>query len=344
LTEILITGGRGFIGTNLVKNLVDEGGHFIRIVDNLSAGSREDLSQVCSFIEIDPSGLEALYLSSAPAWRANSFEGTGRVELVVADVLDDQFAVRAAEGTNVIVHLAANTGVEHSVFNPRSDCMTNVVGTLNYLEAARKNGVKRFVFASSCAPVGECDPPINEDVVPHPVSPYGASKLAGEGYCSAYYHVFGTQTVALRFANVYGPLSNSKNSVIAKFIRQALAGETLYIHGDGKQTRDFIYIDDLVKAIYQAATLNQIGGELFQIATGIETTISKLAKMILPILLDLGIDEVRVDHSDQRAGDVRRNFSDVRKAEKILGWKAQVELDEGLDRTLRWFSKKNRRS
>ena len=157
------------------------------------------------------------------------------------------------------------------------------------LEAARKNSVKRFVFASSGAPVGECNPPIHEELPCHPVSPYGASKLAGEGYCSAYYRTFGVETVALRFGNVYGPGSGHKNSVIAKFIKQAMNGEPLEIYGDGKQTRDFIYIDDLIEAIRLSATVERIGGNVFQIATNTETTVREMTNKLLPVLSEFGI-------------------------------------------------------
>src|SRR5262249_16844775 len=156
--------------------------------------------------------------------------------------------------------------------------MNNVVGTLNYLEACRRLGVRRFVFASSGAPIGDCEPPLHEEMPGHPVSPYGASKLAGEAYCSAYRHSFGIETVALRFGNCYGPLSSHKNSVVAKFIRQALAGQPWEIFGDGCQTRDFIYVQDVTDAIIRAATVEGIGGEVFQIATNSETTVLELAE------------------------------------------------------------------
>src|SRR5829696_7233277 len=197
------------------------------------------------------------------------------VELVVGDILDDGLALRAAEGADVIVHFAANTGVMPSIENPRADCMSNVVGTLNYLVAARHNGARRFVFASSGGTtIGEAAPPIHEEMVPHPVSPYGASKLAGEGYCSAYYGTFGIDTVALRFGNVYGPLSGHKNSVVARFIKRASGAEVLEIYGDGTQAR---------------------------------------------------------------RGEVRRNYADTTKAERMLGWRAEMELEEGLRRTVEWF-------
>jgi UDP-glucose 4-epimerase len=259
------------------------------------------------------------------------------VELIVADILDEQVALHTAQGVDVIAHLAASAGVDQSIKDPRKDCMSNVIGTVNYLEAARHNKVKRFVFASSGAPVGECEPPIHEKIVPHPVSPYGASKLAGEGYCSAYFRTFGIYTVALRFGNVYGPGSNHKNSVVAKLIKKAIKRETMEIYGDGKQTRDFIHIDDLIHAIRLAANVDGIGGEIFQIATNAETSVAELVQELVPILSAVGINGIRVVNTEPRPGDVRRNFSDTSKASKLLGWQAKVRLEEGLERTVRWF-------
>ncbi|OEU67287.1 MAG: epimerase, partial [Desulfobacterales bacterium S5133MH16] len=248
-------------------------------------------------------------------------------------------------------HLAANTGVGPSVENPRKDMEANVIGMFNMLEAARQNNVKRFIFASSGAPIGECEPPIHEELAPHPVSPYGASKLAGEGYCSAYYRTYGIETVALRFGNVYGPLSAGKNSVIAKFTKQALNGETLEIYGDGEQTRDFIYIDDLIQAIRKAVNLISHNphdtyfttpwGETFQIATNTETTIQEVTNKLLFILSEFGYKKIKVEHRGNRTGDVRRNFSDTSKAKKILGWEVKTKLDQGLKQTIEWFIGKN---
>jgi UDP-glucose 4-epimerase len=328
----LITGGCGFIGTRLVKDLVSEGGHFIRIIDNLSVGTRENLARICDFVELD---LDT-FNSRSPVINLESSQSS-KVELIVGDIFDEHLALKAAEGIEVIVHLAASTGVEQSVANPRLDCLTNVTGTLNYVEAARHNSVKRFIFASSSAPIGECEPPIHEELAPHPVSPYGASKLAGEAYCSAYFHTFGIETVALRFGNVYGPGSNHKNSVVAKFIRQAMSDETLEIYGDGEQTRDFIYIDDLINAIRLAVSMDQIGGEVFQIATNAETTVNNLVDMLLSILEEHGIDEAKIKHAGPRQGDVRRNFSDISKARSKLGWQPRVPLEDGLQRTVSWF-------
>jgi UDP-glucose 4-epimerase len=317
----LVTGGCGFIGTALIQSLMEEGGHGVRVVDNLVVGTREDLASVCEFAE-------------------GSGEGpiTSGVELVVGDILDEDLALGAAEGADAIVHLAANTGVMPSVEDPRADCRTNVFGTLNYLEAARHAGVGRFVLASSGGTViGEAEPPIHEEMAPHPVAPYGASKLAGEGYCSAYFQTFDIRTVALRFGNVYGPLSGHKNSVVARFIRRASEGEILEIYGDGTQTRDYIFIEDLVRAIKLAATTDGVGGETFQIATSAETTVREIADRLIPALAAAGIEDVEVRNTEARRGEVRRNFADTSKAKRMLGWKAEVSLDEGLRRTVEWF-------
>jgi UDP-glucose 4-epimerase len=324
----LITGGCGFIGTSLIKHLLENNqAKKIQVLDNLTVGTRDDLATVCSFIETDNSSLLT----------PNSSQGSN-VELVAGDVREAATAEACCRGIDVVVHLAANTGVAPSVENPRLDMECNVIGTLNMLEGARRYKAKRFIFASSGAPVGECEPPIHEGLAPHPVSPYGASKLAGEGYCSAYFRTFGVETVALRFGNVYGPGSGHKNSVVAKFIRQAMQGETLEIYGDGKQTRDFIYIDDLILAIVLAASAEGIGGETFQIATNAETTVSGLLGALLPVLTHKGFNNVKLKHTASRVGDVRRNFSDTSKAKEMLGWYVKTDLSTGLRQTVEWFT------
>ena len=318
----LITGGCGFIGTAVIQSLVREGGHDVRVLDNFAVGAPDDLRVVCDFSEGEADG-------PIPSG----------VQLVRGDIMDQELALRATEGADVILHLAANTGVEPSVKDPRYDCMTNVVGLLNYLEAARHNGTSRFVSASSGASLGAVDPPYHEELPAHPVSPYGASKVAGEGYCSAYYRTFGVDTVALRFGNVYGPLSGHKNSAVAKFIRRARNGEGIEIYGDGTQTRDYVFIDDLVRAITLSATVEGVGGEVFQIATSTETTVRELIDELLAVLATTGIEDVPVSQTIPRQGDVQRNYSDTSKAENLLGWKAQVALPDGLKRTVDWFMK-----
>ena len=322
----LITGGCGFIGTSLIKSLVAEDGHFIRVLDNLTVGTRKDLETVCTFKETPPASL----LFPSPA--------AGNVELVVGDIRDPKACEACCQDMDIIVHLAANTGVPASVENPRLDMESNVIGTFNMLEGARTHHVKRFVFASSGAPAGECKPPIHEELPPHPVSPYGSSKLAGEGYCSSYFRTFGVETVALRFSNVYGPGSTHKSSVVAKFIKQALNCETLVIYGDGTQTRDFIYIDDLINAIMLSAAKEGIGGETFQIATSRETTLDEITELMLKVFVENGIKQPKVENTSPRLGDVKRNFSDTTKAATRLGWKCQWNLDRGIKQTIAWFT------
>lgn len=321
----LITGGCGFLGTALIHRLLQQEGHAIRVLDNLCVGTRDDLANVAAYKELIDKNINGY---------------SSNVELIVGDVLDDQLAVRVAKDCDVIVHFAANTGVGPSVENPRADLLVNVIGTFNYLEAARANKTPRFIFASSGAPAGEVDPPIHEELPPHPVSPYGASKLSGEGYCSAYKRTFGIDTVMLRFGNVYGPGSAHKSSVVAKFIRRALAGETLEIYGDGSQTRDFIYIDDLIDAVLVAATMPDIGGEAFQIATNRETTIGEMADQLVTILNDAGVVNVKLINAETRLGDVKRNYSDTSKARERLGWQSKVALNEGLKKTVSYFINK----
>ena len=323
----LITGGCGFIGISLIARLLldTDANHNIRILDNLSTGTRDDLSSVAPFLEVE--NIDNL---------SASLDG---IELVVGDILDEGLAYKVTKNIDVIVHLAANTGVGPSVEDPRLDCYTNVIGVFNYLDAARINKVPRFIFASSGAPAGEVDPPIHEELPPHPVSPYGASKLAGEGYCSAYNKSFGIDTVILRFGNVYGPRSLHKSSVVAKFIRQALDGETLEIYGDGTQTRDFIYIDDLIDALISSSYFDNIGGEAFQIASGMETTVGEMADNLINVMKQHGVKDIKVINGETRIGDVKRNYSDTTKAKQRLNWQPKVNQEEGLLKTVEYFIK-----
>ncbi|RMG98555.1 MAG: NAD-dependent epimerase/dehydratase family protein [Deltaproteobacteria bacterium] len=322
--HVLVTGGCGFIGTRLCARLLREGAR-VRVFDNLSVGRREDLEACVPVRTAD---------------RVPMGEGRGgddgAVALWVGDIRDAADLAAAARGADVVVHLAAHTGVIPSVEDPRMDCEANVLGTLNALEAARAAGARNFVFASSGAPLGAQEPPIHEDKLPKPVSPYGASKLAGEAYCHVYAHTYGLRTAVLRFGNVYGPGSRRKGSVVAKFLRQALAGEPLTVYGDGSQTRDFIHVDDLVEAICRAAALD-VGGEVFQIATGAETTVSEIVEAVRAALADLG-RTVEVVYTEPRRGEVHRNFADVRKAARVLGWRARFsDIEAGIRDTLRDF-------
>lgn len=320
----LITGGCGFIGLNLVRRLVESGDHNVRVVDSLSSGSLVALKQLGNVKEIDSQAM------AAPA------DG---LEFVLGDILDRKLMAKVCSHADTIVHLAANTGVQPSVENPIFDCETNVVGTINLLEAARATNAKRFVFSSSGAPVGSVTPPIHENLPARPVSPYGASKLAGEAYCSAYANCFGVETVALRFGNVYGPGSTHKQSVVARFLNAAFEGSDLEIYGNGHQTRDFIYVDDLVEAILLAASADgsKVSGEIFQIATNRETSVRELLDVVLNELKKVGLESPSVRYSDPRVGDVERNFSDTSKARNLLGWESSKSLSDGICATVEHF-------
>ena len=332
---ILVTGGCGFIGTNLVKYLSNKG-YRVRILDNLSTPSRKFLNQ------------ESPITSPLPSQDIDS--ELSSTDLVVGDIRDCQVVKRVIEGVEAVVHLAAHTSVVESLEKPKEDWDINVNGTLNLLEACRYNGVDRFVFASSNAVVGEQDPPIDETKFPQPLSPYGASKLAGEALCSTYYHSFGLKTVSLRFSNCYGRYAEHKPSVIAKFIDWARKGEPLVIYGDGNQTRDFVHADDICQAIHLSLIIEQpakqsqptqqtpstqqtqgtpetpLWGDVFQIASGVETSINELAELIKS-MTDLQLSIVR---KPKRKGEIERNYSDIAKARRLLGFEPRMRLSEGL--------------
>lgn len=317
---ILITGGCGFLGTSLIKRLLASKMYTnIRVLDNFQEGTPEDLKEVTDFLKSTP--LDCVLHQG--------------VVLIEGDITDSVAAELCSREVDCIVHFAANTGVPPSVENPRMDMQSNVIGTFNMLEAARKHKVRAFVFASSGAPAGTVEPPIHEELPPHPVSPYGASKLAGEGYCSAYYQCYGVNTICLRFGNVFGPRSKKKSSVVAKFIRQALAGEECHIYGDGTQTRDFIYIDDLINAVVLSIEKN-VGGETFQIASGEERTVDEVVGIIGHALKDRGLS-INVSYDSPRLGDVKRNYSDTRKAKSMLGWSTSMPLEKGVSLTVDYF-------
>lgn len=322
----LITGGCGFIGRALITELLKQEDHQVRVLDNLSTGTRADLAGVADFREI----------RDGKDWSA-------RLSLLEGDILDRSAVDLALQGADVVVHLAANTGVPQSVEDPMTDCQTNVIGVVNMLEGCRAAGTSRMVFASSGAPLGVQTPPLHEEMAPHPASPYGASKLAGEGYCSAYYHCFGVETVVLRFGNVYGEGSAHKGSVVAKFIKEAMAGERLEIYGDGTQTRDFIHISDLVAAIQKAAEVPGIGGETFQIATAYETTVAEMTEKLLAAMEAEGMARPDTFFGPTRDGDVQRNFSDTSKARERLGWTPAVTMEDGLRRTVRFFLERDKK-
>jgi len=326
---LVITGGCGFIGLNLLFHLASKGRfHRYVIMDNLSVGTVADLESVLG--ELGP-------------WKSeDSLKYTLEsctVELHCHDIRTSEGLQEIVAGASAVVHLAAQTGVIPSLEDPAFDMEQNVGGTLNLLEACRTAGTPRFVLASSSAPLGEQEPPIDETKVPKPLSPYGASKLAGEGYCSAYAGSFGLETIALRFSNVYGPRSTYKGSVVAKFIKNILSDIPLTIYGSGGQTRDFIYVEDLCDAIDLAlsAADPRAFGSVFQIATFRETTVNELAEMLKSVAEKAGLGPVEILYEDERAGEIIRSFSDISRAKDLLGYHPMYDLNEGLLRTWDWF-------
>jgi UDP-glucose 4-epimerase len=302
MKSYLVTGGCGFIGVNLTTRLVTQERR-VRILDNLSLGKRED---------VEPLG----------------------VDLQVGDIRDFGAIQKACEGIDTVIHLAAHTRVIESVTHPELNFEINAIGTMNVLRACRDAGVKKVIFASTGGAIlGEQEPPVHEGMVPRPVSPYGASKLVGEGYCSAFFGSYGLNTVALRFSNVYGPHSHNKGSVVAQFFRNLAQKQPLIVYGDGEQTRDFLYVSDLVEAILLADKTNT-PGEVFQVASGRETSIRTLLETMKKVLPDVQFD---IRYEPARAGEVSRNYASIEKAHRMLGYDPKTELDDGLKNTWQWF-------
>jgi UDP-glucose 4-epimerase len=298
----LITGGCGFIGTNLVARLNGSGIGPVIVFDNESLGRREALA-----------GLQARFIHGD---------------------LRDRAAIDAAlEGVDAVVHLAADTRVIDSISDPMFNFETNVRGSLNLLEAMRARGIRRLVNASTGgAIIGEAKPPVHEAMVPKPMSPYGASKLAIEGYCSAYAGAYGLSAVSLRFSNVYGPGSRHKGSIVAAFFRRILAGEELIVYGTGQQVRDFIHVDDIGRGIV-AALRSDVTGPL-HLGSGQPTSVNELIEAMRPVVAP---KVIAVSHQPARSGELNATYSDISRARRELGFDPSTSLAEGLASTWVWF-------
>jgi UDP-glucose 4-epimerase len=305
--RFLVTGGAGFIGSNIVEELLRRG-EPVRVLDNFRTGKRENLA---AFQE--------------------------RIELVEGDLQDLPTVRRAVEGVDCVLHQAAIPSVPRSVDDPLESNSVNVTGTLNLLVAARDAAVKRVVFASSCALYGD-DPtlPKREDMLPWPKSPYAVSKLAGEHYCRAFSEVYGLETVALRYFNVFGPRQDPASdyaAAIPLFITRLLRGQAPTVHGDGLQSRDFIYVANVVHANLLAATAPNVAGRVFNVACGERYTLLDL----IGILNDILGTHIAPIHDDPRPGDVRHSQADVTGARQALGYRTMVDFAEGLRRTVEWY-------
>ncbi len=299
----LVTGGAGFIGSNIVEALVRKGER-VRVFDNFSTGSLANLGVV-----------------------------KDRVEIVEGDLRDMAALRRAVAGVTYISHQAALRSVPRSVDDPLSTDAVNTHGTLQLLVAAREAGVKRVVYASSSSAYGDSQAlPKVEDQTPAPISPYAVAKLAAELYCRMYTRLYGVETVSLRYFNVFGPKQSPESkyaAVVPLFMRAALRNEPIVIHGDGEQSRDFTYIDNVVQANLLACTTPGVGGEVFNIACNSRHSVMEIALTVQKLIGH----KVIIEHAPPRAGDVRHTQASIEKAERLLNYHPTVGFEDGMRRT-----------
>jgi UDP-glucose 4-epimerase len=309
-SRALVTGGAGFIGSHLVERLLADGDQ-VRVLDNFSAGHRANLPFAARH--------------------------GAALEVVEGDVRELAVVERAAAGVSVIYHQAAMRSVPRSVADPLGANAHNVTGTLHVLEAARRAGVRRVVSASSSSVYGDRpDLPKREDQAPAPISPYAVSKVAGEQYGAIWTRLYGVDTVALRYFNVFGPRQDPKSeyaAVIPRFILWALRGEPLEVHGDGHQSRDFTYVDNVVEANVLAARAEGVGGEVFNVGCGKRTSLLEIVAR-LEALLGRRLER---RHTPSRPGDVAHTLADVDKAKRRLGYLPLVGFEDGFRRTVEYF-------
>jgi len=306
LNRVLVTGGAGFIGSNLVSRLVREGND-VTVLDNFSSGYRVNL------------------------------EPFPQVRIIEGDVRDADVVEKAVRGNEVIFHLAASVGNKRSIDDPLTDASVNVLGTLNILEAARKSGVKKVVVSSSAGIFGELKTlPIREDHPVEPDSPYGCTKLCEEKLSIAYSKLYPMEVVCLRYFNVYGPNQryDAYGNAIPIFVFRMLRGETIYIYGDGEQTRDFVHVDDVVRANILAGSGDGVSGA-YNIASGTRITVNRLVGLIL----GSGGTSSVVEHTARRAGDVLHSLADISLAREKLGYNPAVGIEEGLRSYISWARK-----
>jgi len=318
MKRYLVTGGAGFIGSNIAEFLLKRG-DFVRVLDNFSNGKRENLA----FVSEIPGAQE-------------------RFELLEGDIRDYETCLKACKGMDYVLHQAALGSVPRSIEDPETYHEVDATGTLNMLRAASAAGVKRLVYAASSSAYGDLDGdrpvPKREDMPPAPISPYAVAKLTGEYYCRIFPDLYGLETVVLRYFNVFGPRQDPHSqyaAVIPKFITSLLKGEAPIIFGDGEQSRDFTFVENVVRANLAACEATRVVGEVINIACGKNTTINELYRLIAELI---GTD-VKPRYALPRPGDVRHSLADVSKAERLLGLKEFVDLREGLKRTIDWYRK-----
>lgn len=309
----LVTGGAGFIGSNIAEHLLRNSNH-VRVLDNLSTGKRENLDFV--------KGLDVK---------------DGQFEFIEGDIRDLDICKRATEGVDFVLHQAALPSVARSVEDPIATNEVNVKGTLNLLWASKEAGVKRFVYASSSSVYGDSPTlPKREDMKPNPLSPYAVSKLTGEYYCNNFYNLYGLETVSLRYFNVFGPRQDPTSqyaAVVPRFVKSVIEKERPTIFGDGEQSRDFTYIENVIKANILAVKAKGISNRVFNIACEKRTTVNQLLKEIKEVI---GSDITPV-FKDRRPGDVKHSLADIEKARRELKFSPDFSLREGLIKTYNLF-------
>jgi UDP-glucose 4-epimerase len=303
----LVTGGAGFIGSHLVEGLT-AAGRRVRVLDNFSTGRRENLT----------------HLSPAP-------------EVIDGDVADPAAAARAADGATIVFHLAARASVQYSVENPLGSHAACATGTLQVLDAARKAGARRVVYAGSASAYGIPSGDVQTEAEPlRALSPYAAAKLAGEFYCQSFAAAYGMETVVLRFFNIFGPRQRADSpysGVIALFVDALTKGRTPRVYGDGLQSRDFTYVGDVVQALTRAADTPGVAGRTYNVGTGRGTSLLEL----LATLDRLLGTHTKPEHAPPRAGDIRHSRADISAIRRDLGYEPAFTFEEGLQRTLEWY-------
>jgi UDP-glucose 4-epimerase len=300
----LVTGGAGFIGGHLVDRLVRDGWR-VRVLDDFSSGREQNLAR-----------------------------SAGHFELLRGDLCDAALLARALAGVELVFHQAAIPSVPRSVAEPARTHRVNATGTLELLGAARQSGARRLVFAASCAVYGNGEQlPKQEEMRPEPESPYALQKLAGEEYCRLYTRLYGFETVALRYFNVYGPRQNPASdyaAVVPRFVEACLSGSAPTIYGDGEQTRDFVFVEDVVAANLLAASSQKAAGCVMNVASGRRISLNELLRAIQ----SLAGSDLAPLHPPARAGDVRHSLASIARAEALLGYRPRASLIDGLAATL----------
>ncbi len=314
MAKILVPGGAGFIGSNLTEALLKQG-HSVRVLDNFSTGKRENL----------------VYEPKYPG-----------LEILEGDIVERKVCRFAMEGVEYVFHEAALPSVEQSVQDPLTSNRVNVEGTLNVLVAAMEAGARKVIYASSCAIYGD-DPalPKREEMTPNPLSPYALGKYVGEQYGRLFFRLYQLETVSLRYFNVFGPRQNPDSeyaAVIPRFIRALLKGDSPVVFGDGEQSRDFVFVEDVVRANLLAMSKEHLYGDVMNVASGKNLSLNQLLKALADIL-DSRISAI---YRDPRSGDIRHSLGDGERAKRLLNFAPTVELKTGLERTIAYFMKKRK--